>query len=135
MPTALDIAAPLVALAEGFRTTAYQDSGGVWTIGFGRTGTDVVQGLTTTIEQESAWFAQRAGHLAAQIPISTATLEAAALIDFGYNCGSGALAAVLAGTDTIDNPKHMTDRHGNVQGGLVARRKLEAVLIQLSQGG
>jgi GH24 family phage-related lysozyme (muramidase) len=60
-------------------------------------------------------------------------LSGAALVSFGYNCGSGALAKVLAGADTIANPRHTTDAHGVVLGGLVNRRRLEEVLCLLAQ--
>lgn len=36
---------------EGLRTTAYQDDGGVWTIGWGHTGPEVHKGLVWTREQ------------------------------------------------------------------------------------
>lgn len=36
---------------EGLRLKAYQDSGGVWTIGWGHTGPEVVEGLIWTREQ------------------------------------------------------------------------------------
>lgn len=35
---------------EGLRLTAYRDSGGVWTIGYGSTGPDVIGGLSITQE-------------------------------------------------------------------------------------
>ena len=36
---------------EGVRVTAYQDVRGVWTIGYGHTGPDVVEGMTITQDQ------------------------------------------------------------------------------------
>ncbi len=36
---------------EGCRLLAYEDSGGVWTIGYGHTGPDVTQGLVWTQQQ------------------------------------------------------------------------------------
>jgi len=39
---------------EGLRLTAYQDSGGVWTIGWGHTGPEVHEGLVWTREQCAA---------------------------------------------------------------------------------
>jgi GH24 family phage-related lysozyme (muramidase) len=35
---------------------AYQDGGGVWTIGYGHTGPEVVQGLSCTQDQANAWL-------------------------------------------------------------------------------
>lgn len=39
---------------EGLRLHAYQDSGGVWTIGWGHTGPDVHEGLVWTRAQALA---------------------------------------------------------------------------------
>lgn len=41
---------------EGLRLTAYQDSGGVWTIGYGHTGPDVVRGRIITSTEAEALF-------------------------------------------------------------------------------
>ena len=43
---------------EGCRLTAYQDQVGVWTIGYGHTGTDVTPGLTITQQQAEAGLFQ-----------------------------------------------------------------------------
>lgn len=48
--------------------TAYQDTGGVWTIGWGHTGPEVVQGLTWS-------FAQCLTALNADIAIATGSLD------------------------------------------------------------
>ena len=49
---------------EGWRDTAYEDSGGVWTIGYGRTtnpdGSKVKKGQKTNKEKEDAWLEKRA---------------------------------------------------------------------------
>jgi len=42
---------------EGLRLVAYQDSVGVWTIGYGHTGPDVRVGLTITEEQAAILLA------------------------------------------------------------------------------
>lgn len=133
MITAADIAAPLGALAEGLRLRAYKDPGGVWTVGIGHTGQDVTPNLE--ISPELAWqlFKEDQDHILKMVSGRPA-LEAAALADFGFNCGPGALALVLAGKDSIDNPKYAADRRGNVLGGLVARRRLESLLILVSRG-
>lgn len=39
---------------EKLRLTAYQDIGGVWTIGFGHTGPEVKEGLTITLDAAKA---------------------------------------------------------------------------------
>lgn len=49
---ASDNALTLLKSVEGVRLKAYQDGGGVWTIGYGHTGPDVVPGLV--ISQQRA---------------------------------------------------------------------------------
>ena len=120
MITAIDIAAPLTGLAEGLRLQAYQDSGGVWTVGIGHTGSDVTPGMFITSDQAWKWFAEDQSKLLALLG-TLPPLEGAAMLDFGFNCGMGALEKILAGQDTIDNPVHTKDRRGNTLGGLVAR--------------
>lgn len=131
--TAADIASAIGAVTEGLRLQAYQDSGGVWSIGIGETGPEVKPGLVITPEQAWGMFALKQSLLLNMVA-DKPPLEAGALVDFGYNCGAHALAKVLSGQDTVDNPVHTTDRTGKVRGGLVARRRLESLLIQISRG-
>ena len=58
-------------------------------------------------------------------------LEAAALVSFGFNCGLGALREYMAGRTKLED--HVHDRRGNVMPGLVARRRLEAMLIEIGR--
>ena len=127
--TALDIATPLITTFEGVRLTAYQDTGGVWTIGVGETGPEVKQGLTITYEQAMGMLTVRLHSLYLMV-ISKPPVVGAAYISFGYNCGAGALSKVLDGVDTISNPKYTHDMKGNTLPGLVNRRALELALIQ-----
>jgi len=132
--TTPELAANLIAVFEGCRLAAYQDTGGVWTIGIGHTGPDVTAGMTITQDQAQALFEQDAAPLfllVANLPVP----HAAALVSFGYNCGRSKLEAVLAGHDTIANPVHYSDRHGNVLAGLMARRRLEECLCALYPTG
>jgi lysozyme len=116
----------LIAVFEGERLTAYQDSGGVWTIGMGHTGPDVSKGLRISSEQALQLFADDIQPLRKLADLVNGgdwgDWQAAALISFGYNCGAAAM----------NHPENMTefihDRHGNVLPGLVARRRLEAAL-------
>lgn len=119
------LAAALIRAFEGLRLTAYQDSGGVWTIGFGHTA-GVHSGMTCTPEQAAAWLAADALPLLVMVN-SKPMFAAAAYISFGYNCGRHALELVLAGKATLSNFIH--DRHGNVVTGLINRRALEQALI------
>jgi len=131
-PTLPQFAAALIALIEGSKLTAYQDPGGVWTIGIGHTGPDVHEGMTITSEQEQELFAQDQKFLLTQVE-NQPLLAAAAYVSFGLNCGIGALENVLRGEDSIGNPKHTTDRKGDVLSDLVNRRRLELMLIALGE--
>ena len=119
------LAAALIASWEGCRLVAYQDSGGVWGIGFGHTA-GVKEGDTCTPAQAAQWLASDAAPLLALVA-DEPLVSAAAHISFGYNLGRGALELVLAGKATLGHFVH--DRHGNVLDGLVRRRAAEQALI------
>ena len=80
---------------EGCRLEAYQDSVGVWTIGYGHT-RGVQQGMTCTQEQAEEWLLQDS--LQAQdavndlVTVLLTQPEFDALVDFTFNLGAGALA-------------------------------------------
>ena len=120
------LTAALIRVFEGVRLTAYQDSGGVWTIGFGHTGSEVVSGYTITMDQASSLLQSDAAPLLNLVEAEP-LVAAAAYVSFGYDCGYHTLQTVLSGTTHLENYIH--DRHGNVQPGLVTRRGLEAALI------
>ena len=129
-----ELAAALIAVFEGERLEAYQDSGGVWTIGIGHT-KGAHEGQMITHEMAVQLFAEDAAPLLKMVA-DRPVLEAAALVSFGFNCGAHNLALILAGQGLITDPVHTTDRHGNVLlRGLVARRRLEETLILVSDDG
>ena len=132
MITVEQFAAALLAILEGLSLEAYQDPGGVWTIGIGHTGPDVHEGMVITLAEALALFQKDQAHILAMIA-GRPVLEGGALASFGFNCGSGALAKVLAGTERQDDPRFTHDAKGHQLGGLVARRNLEAVFLQLSR--
>jgi len=76
---------------EGLRLTAYQDVRGIWTIGYGHTGHDVVPGMTITQAQaETLLLADIASAVACvqhavTYPIDQAQFDA--LVDFTFNVG------------------------------------------------
>ncbi len=127
---------------EGLRLTAYQDSVGVWTIGYGHTGPDVQPGLTITQEQASALLPQDvAGAVAAVNRLVTVTLtqnQFDALVDFTFNEGQGNLASstllreLNAGNTAGAAAQFLVWVYaGGVQvPGLVKRRQAEAALFQ-----
>ena len=84
---------------EGCRLSAYPDpaSGGApWTIGYGHTGAEVMQGLTITQEQAEAWLGQDVAEAAAAVDrlligVTLTSRQRDALISFCFNVGAGAL--------------------------------------------
>ena len=127
-PTGQDLAAALISVFEGpMKLTAFQDSGGVWTIGKGHT-KGVTAGMTCTEEQAIAWFSEDQAGLFEMV-LTMNPLAQAGYVSFGYNVGMHALQKVLDGADTIMNPVHQTDRKGTTLAGLTSRRTLENLLI------
>ncbi len=80
---------------EGLRLAAYQDSGGVWTVGFGHTGPDVHARLQITEgEAETLLRADLADSVACVNRLVTSTVTQGqfdALVDFCFNAGRGSL--------------------------------------------
>ena len=126
--TAIELAAALIRVFEGCRLTAYQDTGGVWTIGFGYT-QGVQKGQTINYEEAVQQLTTGLAPLVKLVE-GKPLLAAAAYLSFGYNCGYGSLSKVLAGTKQLSDFTH--DHVGNLLPGLVARRALESALIEIS---
>lgn len=83
---------------EGFRSTAYLDTGGVWTIGFGTikypNGKRVAKGDTCTIEQAEQWLRNDCQWVDAcldkYVTVSLTQNQFDALASFTYNVGETA---------------------------------------------
>ena len=79
---------------EGLRLNAYQDSGGVWTIGYGHTGKDVKRGMTITQEQaddllkKDVQWAVDCVNKAVTQAVNQNQFDA--MVDFTFNVGCGA---------------------------------------------
>jgi lysozyme len=77
---------------EGVKLVAYQDSRGVWTIGYGHTA-GVYEGMTCTQEQADIWLAQDIAWAESvvnrDVHVALTQNEFDALVDFVFNCGSG----------------------------------------------
>jgi lysozyme len=94
------LAIPLIEDFEGYRDHAYQDSVGVWTIGFGTTrypnGHHVQKGDRVTREEADDYLlhdlARFADSLDEMLEEEVNEHEYAALLSFEYNLGAGALA-------------------------------------------
>ncbi len=127
--TVAKLAAALIRLAEGCKLKAYWDkTGKVWTIGFGHT-RDVKEGDVITYDQAVAFLEHDMVQLIARVQ-DRPLVEAAALVSFGYNCGAGALVRYLKGEIKIEE---WTKSGGVELPGLVARRQLEAALIEAAR--
>jgi lysozyme len=81
---------------EGCSLSAYQDQVGVWTIGYGHTGSDVQAGLTITLAQAQALLlsdvAASASFVNQAVLVALVQDEFDALVDFVFNLGRGAFA-------------------------------------------
>lgn len=127
---------------EGLELKAYQDSVGVWTIGHGHTGTDVVPGLVIT--QEHALVLLAADVSWAVTCVNKSVKSAIhqnhfdALVDFVFNLGcanfgqSTLLKMVNAGdfTRAAKEFSRWNKAKGKVLAGLTRRRTAEAELFQ-----
>lgn len=111
---------------EGFEDKAYQDSGGKWTIGYGRTfnsdGSPVKAGQTTTRKAEDSWLSERAQsdydatkkHLDAN-GIEYTDNQLQALASFRYNGGHGMLSSLTDnGSRNIDEIYSMLPAYNKV---------------------
>jgi lysozyme len=77
---------------EGLRLVAYQDVGGIWTIGYGHTGKDVREGMTCTQEQAEHWLLQDVQQAENDVndlvQVELTQEEFDALVDFQFNTGA-----------------------------------------------
>jgi len=87
----------LIKQFEGCKSTSYQDSVGVWTIGYGATGDDIVAGLTWTPEQiddrlhqDLARFEEGVQNLLSNPDVNENQFSS--LVCFSYNLGLQSLA-------------------------------------------
>jgi GH24 family phage-related lysozyme (muramidase) len=130
----------LVKRFEGLRLAAYQDSAGVWTIGYGHTG-NVRPGQRITeaqaeqlLRKDVAW-AEDAVRKNVDVPLSQGQFDA--LVSFTFNLGSGALqrSTLLKKLNAGDYAGAQAEfgrfvhAGGRVLPGLVRRRADEAALF------
>ena len=126
---------------EGLRLTAYQDSAGVWTIGYGHTGPEVHHGqCVSEIEAEALLrsdlsSAVRTVRKAVQVDLAQHQFDA--LVDFCFNTGRGN----FLGSSLLRYVNHgefdsavvqfglWVHAAGKVLPGLVRRRAAEAALF------
>lgn len=134
-------ATKLVETFEGCRLVAYKDGNGIWTIGYGHTGPDVIEGLTCTLAIAQAWLDQDLATadaaIADWVKRSLTQNQYDALVSLVFNIGQGNFAkstvlrqlnqgnavgacAAIAMWNKVD---------GQVSRGLVTRRAAEQALF------
>lgn len=130
---------------EGLRLVAYLDSVGVWTIGYGDTGKDVVKGLTITKEQAENRLRKRLvefeGYVNKAVKVKLTQNQFDALVSLVYNIGptnfneSTLLRKLNAGDYVGAANQFLVWNKGRVDGmlkvinGLTNRRKSERELF------
>ena len=132
---------------EGCRLVAYQDQVGVWTIGYGHTGSGVASGLTITQDQAidllASDVAASAAYVNAAVTVELQQNEFDALVDFVFNLGRGAFAGstllknLNAGQfDAAATQFDLWDHAGGqVVAGLLRRRQAEQAMFQGQPAG
>jgi lysozyme len=134
-------AVDLVKRFEGRKLVAYKCPAGIWTIGYGQTGPDIVQGVAWTIRQAEerletalARFAKAVDEL---VTVELTDNQRAALISFAYNIGAGNLksSTLLSllnqgmAAEAAEQFPRWNKANGRVLAGLVARRDAEMELF------
>jgi len=123
---------------EGCKLTSYQDQGGVWTIGFGHTGPEVVEGMIFTPEQATMQLEkdlEKFYHLDQYLTENVNDNQYSALICLAYNIGLRALkySQVLRKVNCEESPDSEWRGWSHVNGvenkGLLRRREAELKLF------
>ena len=126
---------------EGLRLEAYQDSAGVWTVGYGHTGPGVAEGMTVTdAEAEALLLADLADAVRCVNRKVTGTISQGqfdAMVDFCFNAGRGNFlqSTLLRKVNSVDFAGAAAQfglwvhAGGEVVPGLVRRRKAEAEMF------
>jgi GH24 family phage-related lysozyme (muramidase) len=130
--TTNDAGLKLIESFEGLRLNAYQDSVGVWTIGYGHT-KGVHQGQNITQQQAEAFLQQDLAQAEAAVNSHALALtdnQFAALVSFTFNLGAGNLNKLLKnGLGAVPTRIPLFDRAGGQQlKGLTRRRSAERAL-------
>lgn len=142
----IDLAVALAKESEGCRLRAYPDpatGADPWTVGYGATGYGITRDTVWTQEQADADLQNRLRAIGVRIDelvkVSITDEQKAALCDFAYNLGIGALAGstllrLLNEGDTqgaADEFPKWNKAAGKVLPGLVKRRDAERALFLL----
>ena len=129
----------LIKSFEGCRLTAYQDSVGVWTIGYGHTA-GVRAGMSITQDKAEEYLCsdlkkfEEYVNNSSYVPITQSLTQNQfdALVSFAYNCGSGSLKTLCKDRDASEIAGHLPlyNKAGrNVLAGLTRCRNAELALF------
>lgn len=132
----------LIKASESMRLTAYLDTGGVWTVGFGHTGPDVHEGLRITEAKALQLFEEDVNEAAdivrRLVEVSLTQGQFDALTSFVYNIGAGQFADStmlrllnkgLYEAASDEFPRWVYDNKVRLRG-LVIRRAKEQMLFE-----
>ncbi len=129
---------------EGYRSNAYQDVGGIWTVGYGQItidGESVTEADTTTEPKARVWMMGRIAANAAYVHkyaeakgYEWNNYQVAALTSFTYNLGRGKLNQLARGgsrsNEQIAQAMTLYTKAGGVEWqGLINRRTAEVTLF------
>lgn len=132
----------LVKSFEGFHLTAYKCPAGVWTIGYGHTGTvdgkAICEGMKITeakatelLKKDMEKFENAVKNCSA-LTFKPNENQFSALVSFAFNCGAGNLKSLVKGRSaTVVAEKLLlyNKANGKVLNGLTRRRKAERELF------
>lgn len=145
MPLNLIYSAAGLALTkkyEGLRLSAYKDTGGIWTVGYGHTGADVGEGRIVTEAEAEALLRHdvrdAVASVNAHVRVPIIQNEFDALVDFAYNAGTGSfyssrLLSLVNENDLAGAGEQFGQWiycRGKVLPGLVRRRAAEAAMFR-----
>lgn len=133
----------LIKSFESCRLEAYQDQRGIWTIGWGHTGAEVIEGLTCTQDEASHWLAHdlKTAETAIKKDVNVLLNENqfSSLCSFVFNIGQGnfkkstllsLLNQSLYGEVPTELLRWDKNHDGSVNTGLLRRRIAEKQLWQ-----
>lgn len=130
-----------IKTAEGLRLTAYLDTGGVWTIGYGHTGADVREGLTIPLSEAERLLTRdlrvAENYVNGLVKVKLTQNQFDALVSFVYNVGGDAFKEStmlrLLNAGDYEGAANQFPRwnkdNGKVVNGLINRRREERELF------
>lgn len=125
---------------EGLRLAAYQDTGGVWTVGYGHTGKDVKAGVNITEQQAEEFLrldvASAEKDITRMVSVPLTENQFSALVSLVFNIGGSnfrkstmrALINRKWHDEAADQFPRWVYDNGRKLGGLVKRREEERAL-------